>query len=173
MTNQIIYMTAAGLNKAKQSLDKKYKEYEDICKERTIAHELSGDGWHDNPHFNRLQQLEADKAREIAVAKATVGATRLAVIDPDNRPTEAVRLGSLVKTSVIATLSGKEQVTIWEIVGYDESDLARGQLAYNSPLGRALLGMEEGEETEVSLATGPVIVRVEALLASMNDLAPH
>lgn len=84
-----------------------------------------------NPHFIRLQQLEADKSREIAAAKAIISATRIAAIDPNHRPTEAVRLGSLVKTSVTLKPSGKEEVTTWEIVGYDESDLTKGKLAYS------------------------------------------
>lgn len=166
MTNQPIYMSMTGLREAKARLDRSCAEYDVICKERVVAHELSGDGWHDNPHFNRLQQLEADKSREISALKAVIGVVRVVVIDPVRRPTDAVRLGSLVRVVTKQKSTGDELTATWEIAGYDETDAANGKLAYNSPLGAALIGREQGEVVEVALATGTTEVCIDALLES-------
>jgi transcription elongation factor GreA len=164
MNTRGIYMTVTGLQRAKALLDRRGSEYDAICKERAVAHELSGDGWHDNPHFNRLQQLEADKSREIAVLKAVIGVARLVVIDPAHRPTDAVRIGSLVRIVARPKSTGEEYTATWEIVGYDETDMAESKLAYNSPLGAALIGKEEGELVDVSLAGGEAEVSIDCLL---------
>jgi transcription elongation factor GreA len=164
MTNRPIYMTATGFQQARAQLERRCAEFDTICKERATAHELSGDGWHDNPHFNRLQQLEADKSREIAALKAVIGVARVVMIDPAHRPTDAVRMGSVVRIVTKLRSTGAEHTAIWEIVGYDETDMGMGKLAYNSPLGTALIGKEEGEVVDVSLAGGSTEVSIDALL---------
>ena len=40
------------------------------------------------------------------------------------------------------------------IVGQVEADASHGRISYNSPLGRALIGREAGEEVEVSAPAG-------------------
>ncbi|MBK6757388.1 MAG: hypothetical protein IPG70_07080 [Moraxellaceae bacterium] len=42
-----------------QQLQQTEARYLEVCEQRRIAHDLSGDGWHDNPEFNRQQQMEA------------------------------------------------------------------------------------------------------------------
>lgn len=164
MNARPIYMTRDGLKQAGSRLDRLCTEFEEICRERTVAHEFSGDGWHDNPHFNRLQQLEADKSREIAVLKALLGSVRVVEIDPERRPVDAVRIGSLVRVLTGPLGKTPEASMIWEIVGYEETDTARSRLAYNSPLGAALIGKEEGDVLAVSLAGNQTEVTIDALL---------
>ena len=159
-----VYMTPDGMRRAQASLERKCSEYDAICRERTIAHELSGDGWHDNPHFNRLQQLEADKSREIASLKTIMGSARLFVINAKSRPTDAVRLGSIVRIQTTQHCTGFVQNSIWEIVGYDETNAVEGKLAYNSPLGAALIGREEGDVSTVSLVGIKTDILVDSFL---------
>ena len=156
-------MTVTGLVNAKGRLKQKSVEYDELRKERAIAHDLSGDGWHDNPHFNRLQQLEADKSREVAMLRTVVDTARLVVIDTENRPVDAVRIGSLVQIEHQDSGNDARHAQTWEIVGYDESDPLLGLLAYNTPLGQALIGKEEGEEVEVELPTGHTRVLIVSL----------
>lgn len=164
MKTQLIYMTPSGRAHSIETLTRKLWEYDQICAERAIAHELSGDGWHDNPHFNRLQQLEADKSREVASLKANISNARIVHVDINDRPTDAVRIGSIVQLSTRTNSSNCALRRTWEIVGFDETDLATMKLAYNSPLGQAIIGHEEGEEVAVNLAEGLTTVVIEALL---------
>ena len=48
---------------------------------------------------------------------------------------------------------GGEKAT-WQIVGEDEADIKAGRISYNSPIGRALIGKEAGEEVEVQTPGG-------------------
>lgn len=162
-----IFMTAEGLAKARQELARRYDELSVICEERTVAHALSGDGWHDNPHFNRLQQIEADKTRAIASQRSLIENARLIRIDPQQRPLLNVGIGSLVLVEVWSkgTRAGSEQ--LWEIVGYGETDIPLKKLAYNTPLASPLIGLEVGEEVEAALPGGLHRLTVLELLAQM------
>jgi transcription elongation factor GreA len=48
----------------------------------------------------------------------------------------------------------------YEIVGEDEADAAAGRLSYNSPLGRALIGREEGERVSVEVPAGRLEIEI-------------
>ncbi len=49
--------------------------------------------------------------------------------------------------------SNDEEVT-YQIVGDLEADLAQGQISLSSPIARALIGKEEGDEVEVAAPSG-------------------
>ncbi len=64
------------------------------------------------------------------------------IIDPtDFQGSNIVRFGATV---VLEDESGTERV--YQIVGRDEIDANTGRISYVSPLGRALIGKEEGDE---------------------------
>ena len=42
----------------------------------------------------------------------------------------------------------------YQLVGQTEADAKVGRISYNSPLGRALIGRQAGEEVEVSTPSG-------------------
>ncbi len=51
----------------------------------------------------------------------------------------------------------------YRIVGEDEIDLARGDISWKSPLGRALLKKEEGDTIVLQRPSGPVELTVAAV----------
>jgi transcription elongation factor GreA len=42
----------------------------------------------------------------------------------------------------------------YQLVGQSEADAKDGKISYNSPLGRALIGREVGDEVEVTTPSG-------------------
>ena len=42
----------------------------------------------------------------------------------------------------------------YQLVGQAEADANQGRISYNSPLGRALIGRQKGDEVEVSTPSG-------------------
>ena len=42
----------------------------------------------------------------------------------------------------------------YQLVGQTEADAKVGRISYNSPLGRALIGRQKGDEVEVSTPSG-------------------
>ena len=75
---------------------------------------------------------------------------RAEVIDPSKVAGDRVAFGATVKLSNTQT---EEEVT-YRILGADESDLAQGTISVTSPLAKALLGKEAGDEVKVRMPGG-------------------
>jgi transcription elongation factor GreA len=75
--------------------------------------------------------------------------SRAMVIDPTTLSGDKVVFGATV------TLFDEDDKTVrYQLVGLAEADANMGRISYNSPLGRALIGRQAGEEVEVSTPSG-------------------
>lgn len=161
---QAIYMTDTGFDKLKAQLARKQAEYAEVRDHRQIAFEMSGDGWHDNPEFNRQQQLEANLNHTVKTLTERLQVARPVQIDPNNRPTAHVAIGSLVE--IIRwnlTLDDDRGVTeTWEITGFDETDIEAGKIGYNAPLAKAIIGLQEGDTSD-ELILGNQVWEIEVV----------
>lgn len=66
--------------------------------------------------------------------------------------------GLTVAIGTRVTIVRGEREQLLTIVGHDESEPAAGRIAFSSPLARALLGAEVGDEVEMSGAPTAIIV---------------
>lgn len=71
------------------------------------------------------------------------------VIEPSEQTSDKVQFGATVK---IEDEEGQQRVIT--IVGIDEVDTSRGRLSWQSPIGKSLIGKEEGDEVNVSTPGG-------------------
>ena len=55
-----------------------------------------------------------------------------------------------------------EELT-YRIVGEDEADIKRGMISFNSPIARALIGKEEGDEVDVEVPGGVRSLEISAV----------
>ncbi len=75
--------------------------------------------------------------------------SRALVIDPTTLSGDKVVFGATV------TLLDEENKKIrYQLVGQTEADARVGRISYNSPLGRALIGRQKGDEVDVSTPAG-------------------
>jgi transcription elongation factor GreA len=75
--------------------------------------------------------------------------SRALVIDPTTLSGDKVVFGATV------TLLDEENKKVrYQLVGQTEADARVGRISYNSPLGRALIGRQKGEEVDVSTPAG-------------------
>lgn len=84
---------------------------------------------------------------------------RALVIDPTQLSGDKVVFGATVHL-----LDEDDKPITYQIVGELEADAKRGRISYNSPVGRALIGRNRGEEVEVVTPSGDrsyLIDRVE------------
>jgi transcription elongation factor GreA len=81
--------------------------------------------------------------------------SRAEVIDPTKLKGERIAFGARVKVSV-ADEKGKEleAEVKYRLVGPDEADLNQGTISVTSPLGRALIGREIGDEVRIKMPAG-------------------
>lgn len=77
--------------------------------------------------------------------------SRAEVIDPSKLSGSKIQFGARVKVANVDT--GEEQT--FQILGPEEADLKVGRISVASPLARALLGHEVGEEIRVMMPAGP------------------
>jgi transcription elongation factor GreA len=82
------------------------------------------------------------------------------VVDESDAAPGAFAFGRTAE--VLDEASGK--VSTWTLVGSTESDLARGRLSVESPVGRALRGTAIGEKVSVETPRGERVYRVLKLV---------
>ncbi len=76
--------------------------------------------------------------------------SRAEIIDPSKLSGTKVAFGATVKLSNIET----EEETVYQLVGADEANLDMGSISITSPLARALIGREIGDEVKVRMPAG-------------------
>ena len=93
---------------------------------------------------------------EASIADIEDQLSRAVVIDPTTLSGNKVVFGATV------TLVDEEEKTVrYQLVGQVEADARDGRISYNSPLGRALIGREVGDEVEVSTPSGDRYYAIE------------
>ncbi len=91
---------------------------------------------------------------------------RAQVVDPSKLAHDKVSFGSTVV--LVDQESGEE--SRYTIVGSQESNPAKGLISIQSPMARALMGKEEGDEVELQLPGGKKTFDIEEILFEEIDL---
>jgi len=86
---------------------------------------------------------------EASIADIEEQLSRALVIDPTTLSGNKVVFGATV-----TLIDEDEKKVRYQLVGQVEANARDGRISYNSPLGRALIGREVGEEVEVSTPSG-------------------
>jgi transcription elongation factor GreA len=86
---------------------------------------------------------------EATIADLEDRLSRAMIIDPTTLSGDRIVFGATV------TLVDEDKKKVrYQLVGQVEADATHGRISYNSPLGRALIGREVGEDVEVSAPSG-------------------
>jgi len=93
---------------------------------------------------------------EASIADIEDQLSRALVIDPTTLGGDKVVFGATV-----TLLDEDDKKVRYQLVGQVEANARDGRISYNSPLGRALIGREVGEEVEVSTPSGDRYYEIE------------
>ena len=160
------YITETG----KQSLEAKIAaqnlRIRNIQAEKNIAYTASGDGWHDNPGYNQLLQLEERAITELKNLEKLL-TTSVTWNQPPS--TQRVQIGSIVRFAMQGARDRVAQEVIYEIGGHGESELGRNRISYTSPIGAALYELKPGAEVEVQIPAGKTQLRILQLYESWES----
>lgn len=86
---------------------------------------------------------------EASIADIEDQLSRAMIVDPSTLSGKKVVFGATV------TLVDEDSKKVkYQLVGQVEADARDGRISYNSPLGRALIGREVGDDVEVSTPSG-------------------
>jgi len=95
---------------------------------------------------------------EASIADLEDKLSRAQIIDPRSLSGDKVVFGATV-----TLLDEDDQPVRYQIVGHVESDAKAGMISYSSPLGRALIGRQVGEEVEVTVPSGDKFYLIEKI----------
>lgn len=118
------------------------KNIEDIANARDKG-DLS-----ENAEYDAAKEKQAQISRQIKELEHKLSLAH--VIDPKGVNSEKVAFGATVTLSDADT---DEHLTYF-IVGSDESDISKGKISIESPIARAIIGREKGDEVRVQTPRG-------------------
>ncbi len=64
-------------------------------------------------------------------------------------------------TTVRLLVAGGDRKVVYQIVGEDEADVKLGKISYTSPVARAMMGKEEGDEIVVKAPSGDIAYEID------------
>jgi transcription elongation factor GreA len=101
----------------------------------------------ENAEYHAAKERQGQVEAQIADLEDRV--SRAQIIDPTSLSGDRVVFGATV-----TVLDDDEKPQRYQIVGQAEADARNGRISYDSPLGRALIGKQVGEEVEVTVPSG-------------------
>ena len=149
---EMVPMLAEGHRRLDEELKRLKKERPEIVEaiETARAHgDLS-----ENAEYHAAKERQGQI--EASIADLEDQLSRAMVIDPKTLSGTKVVFGATV------TLADEDdKIVKYQLVGQSEADARDGKISYNSPLGRALIGREVGDEVEFSTPSGDRYYAIE------------
>jgi transcription elongation factor GreA len=108
----------------------------------------------ENAEYHAAKERQGQVEAQIADLEDKV--SRAQIIDPTTLSGDRVVFGATV-----TILDEDDKPQRYQIVGQAESDAKKGRISYDSPLGRALIGRNVGDEVEVTVPSGDRFYLVE------------
>jgi transcription elongation factor GreA len=110
----------------------------------------------ENAEYHAAKERQGQVEAQIAEIEDRV--TRAQIIDPATLSGDKVVFGATV-----TVLDDDDKKQRYQIVGMTEADARQGRISYDSPLGRALIGKQVGEEVEVTVPSGDRCYQVKKI----------
>jgi len=142
-----IPMTSVGFNRLQDEL-KRLKSVDRPAIIRQIADARDHGDISENAEYHAARERQSFIEGRLAEIEDKIA--RAEVIDVSKLSGKIVKFGATVTLADEET----EEETVYQIVGEDEADIAKGRLSVTSPLARALIGKGIGDSVEVSTPRG-------------------
>ena len=149
-------MTKYGYEKLSKELEYlKATARPEVAREIDAAREL-GD-LKENAEYHAAKEKQAHIERRIA--KLSDILSRAVVVVPKEHAHNRIAFGSTVYLIDVDT----DEEIKYTIVGAPEADPEKGLISYHSPLAKAIIGKEVGDEVEVKLPGGVVTYEIDKI----------
>ena len=153
MASNIVYLTEAGLQKLKDELDH-LRSVERPAISAAIAEARDKGDLSENAEYDAAKEAQGMLEMRIAKLEDTVANAR--VIDESRIDTNTVQILNRVKMKNMTT--GK--IVEYTLVSENEANLKEGKLAIGTPIAQALLGKKKGEEVDVKVPSGMLLLEI-------------
>jgi transcription elongation factor GreA len=145
-TAEKVPMLAEGHRKLNDELRRLRNEERPAIVEAIEAARAHGD-LSENAEYHAAKERQGHV--EATIADLEDQLSRAMVIDPSTLSGDKVVFGATV-----TLIDEDEKKVRYQLVGQNEADAKDGRISYNSPLGRALIGRQVGDEVEVTTPSG-------------------
>lgn len=148
MAEQRVPMTPEGQARLRDELERLKKvELPQVVKDISVARD-HGD-LSENAEYHAAKERQGLIVARISFIEQTL--SRAEVIDPSKLSGSKVQFGARVK---LLNADTDEEHT-YQIVGPEEADIKQNRISVSSPLARALIAREVGDEVKVVMPAGP------------------
>jgi transcription elongation factor GreA len=110
----------------------------------------------ENAEYHAAKERQGQVEAQIAEIEDRV--SRAQIIDPTTLSGDKIIFGATV-----TLLDENDKPVRYQICGQTEADANRGRISYNSPLARALIGKQAGDEIEVTVPAGEKFYLVDRI----------
>jgi transcription elongation factor GreA len=110
----------------------------------------------ENAEYHAAKERQGQVEAQIAEIEDKV--SRAQIIDPKTLSGDKIIFGATV-----TLLDEDDKPVRYQIVGQTEADANKGRISYNSPMARALIGKQVGDEIEVTVPSGDKFYLVEKI----------
>lgn len=142
-------MTVLGKKLLEDELTKLIKTDRENIKQE-IAEARSHGDLKENAEYHAAKEKQSLIEGRIAELQGKLASAK--VVNVQDIQSETITFGATVEIFNIE----KDQKQIIQIVGEDEASSELGKISYNSPLAKALIGKEEGDEAIVKAPKGDI-----------------
>ncbi len=149
-------ITKNGMEKIQEELDHLVKVEREKLK-IIIAEARDLGDLKENAEYHAAKEKQSIQEGRIAQLQGIIADSE--VLDPSKVVNDKIVFGATV---TILNMESDESVT-YQIVGEPESDMKQGKISFNSPLGKALIGKELGDEVIVKAPKGDIEYEVESI----------
>ena len=168
MSDLKIFVSKLGMEKLLLRLEREKFKLSEIRKDKSLSWHDDGDGVHDNPLYH--QSKDNELAQSEVVHKLSKIISSASLLKEGIRNIEQVSIGSIFKCLIHNLQSDKKEVKYIEIVGFEETDLKNNKIAYNSPIGKALIGKKINDTVLLNLPVARISYTVLQFYSSWNDI---
>jgi transcription elongation factor GreA len=148
MAEQRVPMTPEGQTRLREELERLKKiELPQVVKDIGVARD-HGD-LSENAEYHAAKERQGMIVARISSIEQSL--SRAEVIDPSKLSGSKVQFGARIKLLNVDT----EEEFSYQIVGPEEADIKLNRISVSSPLARALIAREVGDEIKVVMPAGP------------------
>ena len=150
--DSVEYVSEGKLKELREELSRlKIKDRLEVSER--IAHARSLGDLKENAEYHKAKDEQGFLESRIAELERIIKNAK--IIEKENG--EFVRLGSVVR---LKKNNSPEETYEYQIVGSQESDLERGKISFESPLGNALMNKKKGDEVSLNNHKGETIYHI-------------
>lgn len=151
--SKVSYYSAEGLQKLRDELDH-LKDVERPKISRAIGEASDKGDLSENAEYDAAK--EAQGMLEIKISKLEEIVANARVLNESKIDTSKALIHSNVK---IKNKKNGQEMT-YKLVSQSEADLKSGKISVDSPIGKGLLGKQEGEEAEIKIPNGTITFEI-------------